>query len=55
MKTPSLLSAALAIYWGGQCVSAAPSVVDVEKRDEAGFAKGQPIDGKGKGAPLLGM
>lgn len=25
-----------------------------EKRDLAGFSSGQPIDGNGKGAPLLG-
>lgn len=55
MKTPSLLSVALALYLGTQCVTAAPSAVEVEKRDEAGFKDGQPIDGEGKGGPILGM
>lgn len=26
----------------------------LERRDESGYAQGQPIDGKGKGAPLSG-
>ncbi|KAF7559856.1 hypothetical protein G7046_g4290 [Stylonectria norvegica] len=53
MKCPSVLSTALAVYWGAQCVTAAPSTADVQKRD-AGFANGQPEDGQGKGAPFLG-
>ncbi|CAM1511983.1 Fc.00g094960.m01.CDS01 [Cosmosporella sp. VM-42] len=52
MKSPSILSTALALYWGAQCVTAAPSPADIQKRDGS-FADGQPDDGE-KGGPILG-
>ena len=54
MKRLSLLSVALASYWGAQYATAAPSVSDIQKRDGT-FNDGQPYNGKDKGAPLLGM
>jgi hypothetical protein len=64
MKTQDVFSAVLAF-----CAVTAVSANPVEKRlpstpqskhlrfdrrDEPGYAQGQPIDGKGKGAPISG-
>ncbi|KAJ3542642.1 hypothetical protein NM208_g3989 [Fusarium decemcellulare] len=54
MKGASIFSSALALCYGAQFVAAAPSSADIEKRDEPGFPKGQPYDGKGKGGRILG-
>jgi oxalate decarboxylase len=64
MKTQDLLSTILA-FCAVTTVSASPvekrlpttpqsKHLRFDKRDEPGYAQGQPIDGKGKGAPLLG-
>ncbi|KAF9773133.1 hypothetical protein IL306_009095 [Fusarium sp. DS 682] len=49
MKSVSLFSSALALCLGTTLVAAAP-----KDTQQPGFEKGQPIDGKGKGAVLLG-
>lgn len=40
---------------GASLLSASSAFGAVIKRDDAQFNNGQPIDGKGKGAPILGM
>lgn len=30
------------------------AIINIQKRDTPGFATGQPIDGNGKGGPILG-
>ncbi|KAF5589127.1 oxalate decarboxylase [Fusarium pseudocircinatum] len=49
MKGASLLSSALTLLVGSTIVAAAP-----KDTQQPGFDKGQPYDGKGKGAVLLG-
>ncbi|KAG5657310.1 hypothetical protein KAF25_005874 [Fusarium avenaceum] len=49
MRAVSFISPAVALFLGITTVVAAPS--DSQK---PGFPKGQPYDGKGKGAPILG-
>ncbi|KAF5625017.1 oxalate decarboxylase [Fusarium sp. NRRL 52700] len=49
MKGASFLSSALALCLGSNIVAAAP-----KDTQQPGFDKGQPYDGKGKGAVLLG-
>ncbi|KAF5550126.1 oxalate decarboxylase [Fusarium phyllophilum] len=49
MKGASLFSSALALCLGSNIVAAAP-----KDTQQPGFDKGQPYDGKGKGAVLLG-
>jgi len=55
LPTLHLLVAALSVHTvvGSPLLDDAAS--SLEKRDTTGFAKGQPIDGTGKGAPILGM
>jgi oxalate decarboxylase len=64
MKTQDLFSTILA-FCAVTTISASPvekrlpttpqsKHLRFDKRDEPGYAQGQPIDGKGKGAPLLG-
>jgi oxalate decarboxylase len=50
MKGVSLLSSALTLLVGSALVAAAP-----KDTQQPGFDKGQPYDGKGKGAVLLGI
>lgn len=54
MRTPSMLSASLALTWAGQLATAAPSAFDLAKRVDAKFDQGDPDDGNGKGGPILG-
>ncbi|KAH6895996.1 RmlC-like cupin domain-containing protein [Thelonectria olida] len=54
MRTPSMLSASLALTWAAQFANAAPSAVDLEKRADPRFDQGEPDDGNGKGGPILG-
>jgi hypothetical protein len=49
MRAVSFISPAVALFLGITTVIAAPS--DSQK---PGFPKGQPYDGKGKGATILG-
>ncbi|KAF4949819.1 hypothetical protein FGADI_8616 [Fusarium gaditjirri] len=49
MKSASFFSSALALCLGSSIVTAAP-----KDTQQPGFDKGQPYDGKGKGAVLLG-
>jgi oxalate decarboxylase len=41
--------------FGAAILSASLALGAVIKRDNSQFKNGQPIDGKGKGAPILGM